>query len=230
MAYLSNSSVIVDAILTDKGREALAKGDGSFKITQFALADDEIDYSLFNEDHPDGSAYYGEAIESLPIIEAIPKSNYIMKHKLITLPRGTSKLPILDLGFSNITLNLGTSFEIKPSTLNLGSSTNSVEPNGYLITVGDRRLLSNFVGLGLGTRDIADLAASFDRTSLSETVIGKTVSLTALNTTSLFGDKSTLITTLTVEGRDSGARITIPLQINKTALASTTSIDGITAQ
>ena len=55
MGYLNNSIVTVDAVLTKKGRELLAKGDGSFKITQFALADDEIDYTLYNPTHPSGS-------------------------------------------------------------------------------------------------------------------------------------------------------------------------------
>ena len=52
MGYLNNAVVTVDAILTTKGRELLARGDGSFKITQFALADDEIDYTLYNPQHP----------------------------------------------------------------------------------------------------------------------------------------------------------------------------------
>ena len=66
MGYLNNSVVTVDAILTKKGRELLARGDGSFRISQFALADDEIDYTLYNTSHPSGSAYYGEAIENMP--------------------------------------------------------------------------------------------------------------------------------------------------------------------
>ena len=78
MGYLDNSSIIVDAILTKKGRELLSRQDGSFRITQFALADDEIDYTLYNENHPDGSAFYGEAIENLPLIEAIPNENNTM--------------------------------------------------------------------------------------------------------------------------------------------------------
>ena len=49
MGYLDNSIVTVDAILTKKGRELLARGDGSFKITQFAVSDDEIDYTLYNQ-------------------------------------------------------------------------------------------------------------------------------------------------------------------------------------
>ena len=68
MGYLDNTSITVDAILTKRGRELLARGDGSFNITQFALADDEIDYTLFNENHPNGSQYYGEAIENMPLL------------------------------------------------------------------------------------------------------------------------------------------------------------------
>ena len=64
MGYLNNITVTVDAILTKKGRELLARNDGSFQITQFSLADDEIDYTLYNPNHPSGSAFYGEAIEN----------------------------------------------------------------------------------------------------------------------------------------------------------------------
>ena len=91
MGYLDNTSITVDAILTKRGRELLARGDGSFRITQFALADDEVDYTLFNENHPNGSQYFGEAIENMPLLEAIPDENNIMIHKLVTLPRGTTK-------------------------------------------------------------------------------------------------------------------------------------------
>ena len=48
MGYLNNQVVTVDAILTKKGRELMARNDGSFQITQFSLADDEIDYTLSN--------------------------------------------------------------------------------------------------------------------------------------------------------------------------------------
>ena len=108
MGYLDNSIVTVDAILTKKGRELLARGDGSFKITQFALSDDEIDYTLYNPNHPLGSAYYGEAIENLPLLEAFPDETQIMKYKLTTLPRGTAKLPILDIAVSYTHLTLPT--------------------------------------------------------------------------------------------------------------------------
>ena len=66
MGYLNNTVVTVDAILTDTGRQLLAQQNGQFRITQFALADDEIDYTLYNPTHPSGSAYYGQAIVNMP--------------------------------------------------------------------------------------------------------------------------------------------------------------------
>ena len=95
MGYLNNNAVTVDAILTKKGRELLARGDGSFRITQFALSDDEIDYTLYNPSQPSGSAFYGEAIENMPLLEAFPDETQIMKYKLVTLPRGTARMPVL---------------------------------------------------------------------------------------------------------------------------------------
>ena len=97
MGYLDQTAITVDAILTKRGRELLAANTGAFKITQFALGDDEIDYSLFNENHPNGTQFAGEAIENMAIIEAFPDGNNIMKHKLITLDKGTSKLPVLTI-------------------------------------------------------------------------------------------------------------------------------------
>ena len=68
MGYLNNQIVTVDAILTKKGRELLAKNDGSFRITQFALSDDEIDYTLYIPNNASGSAYYGQASENMPLL------------------------------------------------------------------------------------------------------------------------------------------------------------------
>ena len=88
MAFLDNSGdIILDAVLTDTGRARLAKGDGTFKITKFALADDEIDYSLYNNAHASGSAYYDLEIMQTPLLEAFTNNTSSMKHKLISLPR-----------------------------------------------------------------------------------------------------------------------------------------------
>jgi hypothetical protein len=214
MGYLSNQIVTVDAILTKKGRELLAKGDGSFKITQFALADDEIDYTLYNPDHPNGSAYYGEAIEAMPLMEAFPDETQIMKYKLTTLPRGTAKLPILDLGFAAIRLKQGASLAITPQTLNYLGSTNAFEAGGYVATIADARVLSNFNGVGINTQEAIALNSTTTLgTNVSKTVIGTSINLSATTVNTLFGGNTTLQTTITVIGRDSGARLTIPVTI-----------------
>jgi hypothetical protein len=217
MGYLNNSVITVDAILTKKGRELLARGDGSFKITQFALSDDEIDYTLYNPTHPSGSAFYGEAIEALPILEAFPDENQIMKYKLTTLPRGTSKLPILEAGYNSIRLKQGGSLAITPQTLNYLGATTVFEAGGYTATVADVRVLSNFTGAGINTDEAERLNSSTTvGTNVSKTVIGSSINLTATTVNTLFGTSRTqLQTTITLIGRDSGARITIPVTIIK---------------
>jgi hypothetical protein len=216
MGYLDNSIVTVDAILTKKGRELLARGDGSFKITQFALADDEIDYTLYNPNHPNGSAYYGEAIEKMPLLEAFPDETQIMKYKLTTLPRGTAKLPILDLGFSAIRLKQGASLAITPQTLNYLGSSQTFEAGGYVATIADARVVNTFNGVGINTSEAERLNSTTTLgTNVSKAVIGTSINITATTINTLFGANTTLQTTLTVIGRDSGARLTIPVTIVK---------------
>jgi hypothetical protein len=217
MGYLNNSVITVDAILTKKGRELLARGDGSFKITQFALSDDEIDYTLYNPTHPSGSAFYGEAIEALPILEAFPDENQIMKYKLTTLPRGTSKLPLLEAGYNSIRIKQGASLAITPQTLNYLGATSVFEAGGYTATIADVRVLSNFTGAGVNTQEAERLNSSTTiGTNVSKTVIGTSINLTATTVNTLFGASRTqLQTTITLIGRDSGARITIPVTIIK---------------
>ena len=72
MGFLDSTSVTVDAILTKKGRELLAKGEGEFKITRFSLSDDEVDYGLYDTNHPLGSNFYGAVIENISVLEAFP--------------------------------------------------------------------------------------------------------------------------------------------------------------
>ena len=216
MGYLNNNTVTVDAILTKKGRELLARNDGSFRITQFSLADDEIDYTLYNPNHPSGSAFYGEAIQNMPILEAFPDETQTMKYKLLTLPRGTAKLPVLEVGYTTITMKQGSSLSINPQTLNYLGTDSTFEASGYTATIGDSRTLSNFEGIGVNTTNAAQLNSTTTvGTNVSRTVIGTTINLTATTVNTLFGTSNTLNTILTVTGRDSGARLTIPLNITK---------------
>lgn len=221
MGYLNNSVITVDAILTSKGRQLMARNDGSFKITQFALSDDEIDYTLYNPNHPSGSAYYGEAITSMPLLEAFPLETQMMKYKLVTLPRGTAKLPILNIGTNLITVPQNISYTISPQTQNYNSQ---VESSGYMFTISDSRLVSSFVAVGVPNVPTGSMNAGGTitvGTNVSMTAIGTTLTLrgTSLNTLYPSGSSvgSTINGTITIVGRDSGARITVPIQISKVA-------------
>jgi hypothetical protein len=218
MGYLNNSIISIDAILTKKGRELLALNNGSFRITQFALSDDEIDYTLYNPNHPSGSAYYGEAIQNMPLLEAFPDDTQDMKYKLVTLPRGTAKLPVLDIGYTSIVLKQGASLAITPQTLNyIGGNTS--ETSGYSFTISDTRLFSVFRGIGSNAENnnIARNTSITTGTNISTTVVGSTLNITATTVNTLFGNNSALYATLIITGRDSGARLQVPVTITKPA-------------
>ena len=218
MAILNNNTVTIDAVLTAKGRELMARNDGSFQITQFSLADDEVDYTLYNPQHPSGSAFYGQAIEAMPLIEAFPDDTQIMIFKLVTLPRGTAKLPVISVGYNAISLKQGSTITITPQTLNYLGATSTFEANGYAVTIADVRFLSTFSSTGVAGAEVT--ATGVTQTlgsSVSQTLIGTSFTLTGTTINTLFGSSLTQIsTTVTILGRDSGARITIPLTITKT--------------
>jgi hypothetical protein len=216
MAYLNNTAVTVDAILTTKGRELLARGDGSFAITQFALSDDEIDYTMYNPNHVSGSAFYGQAIDSMPLLEAFPNETQIMKYKLATLPRGTAKLPVLDLGISNVLLKQGATLTLTPQTLNYLGNTNIFETSGYTATISDVRTLATFTGVGINTPAVVALNSTTTvGTNVSKTVIGTSFQLRGTTVNTLFGSVTSIQATLTIVGNDSGARLVIPVTISK---------------
>jgi len=228
MGYLNNQVVTVDAILTKKGRELMARGDGSFNITQFALSDDEVDYTLYNPNHPSGSAYYGEAIENMPLLEAFPDETQMMKYKLVSLNRGTSTMPTLSVP-TDIDINNGVADTITPQTVNYLNS-NGPENSGYQFTISDVRVFGSFVGSGLETTDAAialtnsnSQAVITNGTATSQTVIGYSCNVVGTNVPTLFASAPTLYATLTVIGLDSGARAQIPVFItNKSTVTKTT--------
>ena len=119
MGFLNNTSITVDAVLTKKGRELLARGQDEFKITKFALADDEVDYRLWDTSHPNGSNYYGAVIENMPLLESFVDENQIMRFKLVSLPKNTAKLPILEVPSPSLVFNgPGITQTITPNTRN----------------------------------------------------------------------------------------------------------------
>jgi hypothetical protein len=134
MGYLDNSSVTVDAILTNKGREILATG-GKLNITKFALSDDEIDYDLWNPAHTLGTNYYGAVIENMPVLEALPDETQMLRYKLVTLPKDVIGIPVISVTPTSITFtSLRQEQTITPATLNLAGGNSML---GYTAILSD---------------------------------------------------------------------------------------------
>jgi len=121
MAYLDNTVITVDAVLTKLGRERLSQGGSNFNITKWAVSDDEVDYSLYNTAHPLGTDYYANIIESMPVLEAIPDETQALRYKLYTAD-DLSNLPYLqtiDPPDGNLALNSPREeFTFQPNTSN----------------------------------------------------------------------------------------------------------------
>jgi hypothetical protein len=215
MGYLDNSSVTVDAILTLKGRELLAKGGNAFNITQFAVGDDEVDYSLWNPDHPLGTNYYGTIIENMPVTEAIPDETQALKYKLITLPKQTTNIPVVTVGNTSITLLApGDSSIISPNTSNFQGGNATL---GYTAILSDStvadiqvtRALQNSV-LPTTPRFIGDNedAQSVAVAGFQFNIIGKT---------QMIEDKQA---TITIIANETGGSVTINLTVKKATTAT----------
>ena len=216
MGYLNNQVVTVDAILTKKGRELLAQGEGKFKITQFALADDEIDYNLYDTAHPNGSNFYAAVIENMPLLEAFVDENQLMRYKLTTLPKETNKLPILELPSPSLTFNgAGITQAVTPNTRNAPNETytftlfNADVANMSLTGGGGGRRLPNgrldqdFINAGATTPVFMNEAER--KRSIS--VVGKSVRVISRSLTTLTN------TNLSVTGNSSGAQFTVAISV-----------------
>mgnify|MGYP003660283757 CR=1 FL=1 len=210
MGYLDNSSVTVDAILTLKGRELLARGGNAFNITQFALGDDEVDYGLWNPNHPLGTDYYGVIIENMPVTEAIPDETQALRYKLVSLPKATTQIPVVTVGNGSIVLvGPGDSAIISPNTSNLQGGNANL---GYTAILADSdaanitvtQPLQNSV-LPTTPRYIGD-----NEDSQSVAVAGFRFEITAKY--QALADKTT---TITIIGNETGGSTTINLTVNK---------------
>ena len=208
MGFLNNTNVTVDAVLTKKGRELLAKGENQFNITKFALADDEVDYRLWDVTHPNGSDYYGNVIESMPLLEAFPDENHVMRYKLVTLPKSTQAMPILEVAQSAVTL----------SRLNSVSIINPSTQNGSDDTLGYTFILHNQSVARLRVRAGAQVTAGgttvpffLDEDDLpnSISVVGKSVEIRPKRLT------RTQTTQITIVGNETAATTTINLTVRR---------------
>jgi len=207
MSFLpgDSSEIVIDAVLTKRGREILALGDGNFKITKCAFADDGVDYNLWNPDNQNGSNYYGQAIENMPVQEANPNQEVSLAYKLITLAPNSTHVLYLSNVQPAITLDSDVAVIINPTTL----SVNVDAEAGYKATIMDGTYAQLSVKDPVNnTARATTPALSTGMSSNSESVIGKSFYLTRKQLA------STKTTTIEIEGNASGARATINLTIN----------------
>lgn len=210
MGYLDNSSVTIDAILTIKGRELLSQGGNNFNITQFALGDDEIDYTLWNTDHPLGSAYYGTIIENMPILEAIPDETQALRSKLVTLKKQTQKIPVVTVGgASSYTLTNNESVKLSPKTLNIQGANMQM---GYTCIVSDNTILGlTITGINAGmSTQVSETYDAMNKDAHSISGVGNEFRITAIG--SVDEDKKA---TVTLIGNETGGSVTIPITVKK---------------
>ena len=207
MAYLDNNVLTVNAILTKKGREILAK-TGGLNITAFALADDEIDYTQFNPNHPLGSAYYDIAIRNTPVMEPITDESQLMKYKLVTLNDGVTAVPTINLNISSINVPRDFTGEIL-----LSPSTNPT----YNVTLGYTAILSN---KNVGTLVVTETNSINSSTATIPTFTGDLASNTSQ---AVVGNKfrfipnaslsKTTTTNITIIGNESGGNTAINVTV-----------------
>lgn len=206
MGYINNEIVSVEAVLTKKGREILAT-NGGLNITAFALADDEIDYTLYQPNHPQGSSYYDVAIRNTPIFEPLTDETQGLKYKLVTLAPGVTSIPTITLGQANISVYRDYTGEV--------SIVPSTNPS-YNLSLGYTAILSDkSVGTIIGEQSTGMSSATVP------SFIGDIASATAQQAIGVrfkfvpnAGLTKSTTATLTVVGNESGGSVTIPVTVN----------------
>ena len=210
MGYLDNSSVTVDAILTLKGRELLARGGDAFKITQFALGDDEVDYSLWNPNHPLGTNYYGVIIENMPIVEAVADETQALRYKLITLPKQTTNIPVVTVGNTAITLLAsGDTAAIAPNTSNLTGGNSNL---GYTAILSDSTVADIQVTRALQNSVLPTTPRFIGDNEDAQSVAVAGFEFRVVAKAQYIEDKTA---TITIIGNETGGSVTINLTVKK---------------
>jgi len=187
MAYLDNTEITVDAILTKKGRQKLASGQ-SLNITKFALGDDEIDYTL-----------------AIPVTEASPDETQVLRYKLVTLPKGTTQIPTVRLGYPQIAVNQNEGVvPLTPTTTPTGNSS-----AGYTVVLADQRagtiVATEGATAGNGT---VPVFLGEEITTTAQVVSGKRFNFTPNPNLTI-----DIATTITVYGNETGGSQTIPVTV-----------------
>lgn len=207
MAYIDNQTITVDAILTKKGRELLAK-NGNLNITSFALADDEIDYSLYNSLHPNGSAFYDIALRNTPVFEPLSDETQTMKYKLVTLNQGVTSIPTITIAQDKISVSRDYTGEIIISPSTNPSYNLSL---GYTAILGNKNVGVLIVEETNAINSVSNTIPTFAgdiQTSSSQVVVGKKFRFVPNSSLS-----KTTTTNLTIIGNESGGSTSIEVTV-----------------
>ena len=207
MAYIDNQSVTVDAILTQKGRQLLAQ-NGNLNITSFALADDEIDYTLYNSNNPNGSAFYDIALRNTPIFEPLTDETQVMKYKLVTLNQGVTSIPVISISQDKIliTSTYTGDIVINPSTnpaYNLQA--------GYTAILGNKNVGILIVQQTNAVNSVSNTAPTFTgdiNIASAQVVVGNSFRFVPNS-----GLSQTTTTNLTIIGNESGGSTSIEVTV-----------------
>ena len=224
MGFINNTSYILNAVLTKKGREYLARPGSNFSITKFALSDDEIDYTLWNHAHPKGNDYYGAVLESTPMLEPNVDPEVVMKYKLINLPVGERGLPYIENitpTYLNRTNALETGYNpesdpqwtfndhyINPDTAGSGGV---FDGEKYSFLVLNQNVVD--IGTGQGKNVNFDVGAIYGEETgrLSKKIVSNDVTIRSQAITAAMGYRETSII---ITGQQSGAVYVLPVRVN----------------
>lgn len=225
MGMLDNSVLTVDAILTKRGRELLAQGSGRFNITHFALSDDGVDYSLFDPAHPLGTNYFGAAIESMPVTEAVPDETQSMKYKLISLPTGQISIPYIET-IPDITLSVYAPSDTSENSTDTNIKTVTPILKQWDRTTGQVMQFQNYTFTLLDSTYVimttAGASAGMSSMSGNSTTISSatSVTLTVNGQPREILSGTDKMTKLIITNSTYGSRIVVPITVTKGTLIS----------
>ena len=247
MGFLNHATnnIIIDAVLTERGRELLSKNDSSFNISSFTFGDDEVDYTLIKKY---GNPIGKEKIEkNTPIFEANPNENIAIKSQLISFPSplkrikeipvlqrvddsSNSEVELFDAAGSDNSNAVHKDIIIKNfvSGTNASIDTNLSDDFFYVRMHGELLKMTTETGTLIET-DINNIdtyqvstVESAENPSITNQREGTfkifsndVVSADSFTSFSMIGDANTIKTSVQVIGGSSGAKIIIPVKIKK---------------
>lgn len=186
------------------------------------MSDAEVDYTLFNNSHPNGTAFYGIVIENMPITEAVPDETQNMKSFLVTLPRRTARIPILSIAQNAFTLTAGQSVTINPQTINYTDGNSTL---GYTFILADSDVCSAYISETAPGQQFQGQGSAVP-SAMSESEIGQAITMTgkAITLTANMLSLAARSTTLTIIGNETGGRVIANITVKKVTLNTTPNV------